>query len=364
MIELNHQTVKYSSDWTLDTIHKVEQQLEQLSWAQKSTITFEGSKIKKMDSAGAWLLFRTQQTLEKVGHAIILQGFSAEHSDLLQMMNKYAADYHQIVAPSSNILEHIGRETVKRFQKAIDFLAFVGESFIVLLRAIFSPRRIRWQALFSNFYSSGIAALPIVGLLAFLMGVVLAYQGGSQLSTYGANIFIVDLVGITLLRELSPLLTAIVVAGRSGSAYAAQIGTMKVTDEIDALRTLGIAPMDLLVLPKLLALIILMPLLCAFSDIMGILGGMLIANLAFDVSIIDFLDRFPQAVSLSNYLIGIGKAPVFAAVIALVGCYQGFQVQGGADSVGKQVTISVVQGIFLVIIVDAVFSVLFNWLGI
>ena len=207
-------------------------------------------------------------------------------------------------------------------------------------------------------------ALPIVGLLAFLTGVVLAYQSGTQLSMYGANIFIVDLVGITLLRELAPLLTAIIVAGRSGSAYTAQIGTMRVTEEIDALRTLGIAPMELLVLPKLLALIILMPLLSAFADIMGVLGGMLVAKLAFGVSVADFLERFPEAVSLTNYLIGIGKAPVFAAVIALVGCYQGFQVQGGADSVGKQVTVSVVQAIFLVIVVDALFSVLFNALGI
>ncbi|OAD19402.1 ABC transporter, permease protein [Candidatus Thiomargarita nelsonii] len=201
-------------------------------------------------------------------------------------------------------------------------------------------------------------------MLAFLTGVVLAYQGGSQLSQYGANIFIVDLVGITLLRELAPLLTAIIVAGRSGAAYTAQIGTMRVTDEIDALRTLGIAPMELLVLPKLLALIILMPLLSAFADIVGILGGMLIANFSFGVSVTDFLDRLPEAVSLTNYLVGIGKAPVFAAIIALVGCYQGFQVSGGADSVGKQVTVSVVHAIFLVIVVDALFSILFNWLGI
>ncbi len=355
--------VNCRGEWTLDTIHKLERRLDKFSWPM--TFTFDGSAIKAMDSAGAWLLFRTQQTLENAGHSIILQGFSAEHSDLLQMMANYAAKRESIsLLPSPKFLERIGRYSHQRFNYFIDFLAFMGEAFVVLLRAIRSPTRIRWQALFANLYSAGFMALPIVGLLAFLTGVVLAYQGGTQLSEYGANIFIVDLVGITLLRELAPLLTAIIVAGRSGSAYTAQIGTMRVTDEIDALRTLGIAPMELLVLPKVLALVILMPLLCAFADIVGILGGMLIANLSFGVSVTDFLDRFPKAVSLTNYLIGIGKAPVFAAVIALVGCYQGFQVKGGADSVGKQVTVSVVQAIFLVIVVDALFSVIFNWLEI
>jgi len=360
-LELSADTVRCGGNWTLDGISTLERQLDKFSWPQ--AIIFDGSAIQEMDSAGAWLLFRTQQALEKAGHSVILQGF--RHTDLLHLVKKYAAEVQSTTPPSShNVLEKIGLNTCQAFNKLIDFLAFVGESFVVLLRALLSPSRIRWQALFANLYSAGFTALPIIGLLAFLTGVVLAYQGGSQLSQYGANIFIVDLVGITLLRELAPLLTAIIVAGRSGAAYTAQIGTMRVTDEIDALRTLGIAPMELLVLPKLLALIILMPLLSAFADIVGILGGMLIANFSFGVSVTDFLDRLPEAVSLTNYLVGIGKAPVFAAIIALVGCYQGFQVSGGADSVGKQVTVSVVHAIFLVIVVDALFSILFNWLGI
>jgi phospholipid/cholesterol/gamma-HCH transport system permease protein len=362
-LELTGDTVRCGGNWTLDGISKLERQLDKFSCSK--AVSFDGSAIETMDSAGAWLLFRTQQALEKAGHSVILQGFRAEHSDLLHIVTNYAADIQSTMPPpSDNFLEKIGRNTYQGFNQIIDFLAFVGESFVVLLRALLSPSRIRWQALFANLYSAGFTALPIIGLLAFLTGVVLAYQGGSQLSQYGANIFIVDLVGITLLRELAPLLTAIIVAGRSGSAYTAQIGTMRVTDEIDALRTLGIAPMELLVLPKLLALIILMPLLSAFADIVGILGGMLIAHFSFGVSVTDFLARFPEAVSLTNYLVGIGKAPVFAAIIALVGCYQGFQVSGGADSVGKQVTVSVVHAIFLVIVVDALFSILFNWLGI
>ncbi len=352
-------------NWTIDGISQLEQQLKKISWQQTATIIFDGSSIEKMDTAGAWLLFRTQQTLKLAGHTIICQEFNPKHSDLLEMMSNHATNYEPttIVAPY-NILERIGRITYTKYNELINFLAFIGETFIVFIQAIFFPTRIRWHAIFANLYSAGLTALPIIGLLAFLIGIVLAYQGGSQLDKYGANILIVDLVGITLLRELAPLITAIIVAGRTGSAYTAQIGTMRITNEIDALRTIGISPMELLVLPKLLALLILMPLLSAYADIMGILGGMLISKLSFGVSMTDFIDRLPKAVSLTNYLIGIAKAPFFAAAIALIACYQGFKVQGGAESVGKQVTTSVVQAIFLVIVIDAVFAILFNLLGI
>ncbi|HPE73607.1 MAG TPA: ABC transporter permease, partial [Candidatus Competibacter sp.] len=225
------------------------------------------------------------------------------------------------------------------------------------------PRRFRWRALFGNVETAGIHALPIVALLAFMMGVVIAYQGGRQLEFYGANIFIVELVSLTMLRELAPLITAIIVAGRTGSSYTAQIGTMQVTEEVDALRTIGIPPMNLLVLPKLLALVVALPLLTLFADALSVFGGMVMAQIMLDVSYGDFLDRFPQVVTLTSFLIGIGKAPVFAAIIALVGCYQGFQVRGGADSVGRQTTVSVVQSIFLVIATDAVFSVMLGSVG-
>jgi phospholipid/cholesterol/gamma-HCH transport system permease protein len=165
-----------------------------------------------------------------------------------------------------------------------------------------------------------------------------------------------------MLRELSPLLTAIIVAGRSGSAYAAQIGTMKISEEIDALRTIGIGPQELLVQPKIIALVIALPLLTVYADVAGILGGMIMANSMLDISYSVFLDRLEDALHLSSFLTGIIKAPVFAMIIALVGCYQGFQVGGSADSVGRQTTVSVVQSIFLVIVADALFSIIFNWL--
>jgi phospholipid/cholesterol/gamma-HCH transport system permease protein len=198
-------------------------------------------------------------------------------------------------------------------------------------------------------------------LLTFLVGVVIAYQGAEQLRKFGTNIFIVDLVGISLLREIAPLIVAILIAGRSGSAYAAQIGTMKVTEELDAVRTLGLSPINLLVLPRALALVIALPLLTVYADILGTFGGLLIASSQLKVSFTEFLSRFEEAVALRHFLIGLGKAPFFAVIIALVGCYQGFQIRGGVDDVGRHTTISVVQSIFLVIIFDAICSILLNW---
>jgi phospholipid/cholesterol/gamma-HCH transport system permease protein len=211
-----------------------------------------------------------------------------------------------------------------------------------------------------NIRSAGLNALPIVGLLAFLLGVVVAYQGAGQLRTFGANIFVVDLVGLSMLREFAPLITAIIVAGRSGSAYAAQIGTMVVTEEMDGMRTIGIEPQELLVLPKLLALVIALPLLTVFADALGLAGGMLMAQVKLGVGYSEFIERLSKAVAVNDYLVGVLKAPVFAAIIVVVGCFQGFRTEGGADGVGRQTTRSVVWSIFLVIVVDAAFSVVLS----
>jgi phospholipid/cholesterol/gamma-HCH transport system permease protein len=226
------------------------------------------------------------------------------------------------------------------------------------------PGRIRWKEVADNLVEAGHRALGIVGLLSFLLGIVIAYQGGMQLRQYGASLFVADLVGLSMVRELAPIITAIIVAGRTGSAYTAQIGTMKVTEEVDALRSMGIPPMELLVLPKLLALIIALPLLTVFADIMGILGGMVMSSVQLDIAFSTFIQRIGTAVSLESFLVGVGKAPVFAAIIATIGCYQGFQVVGSAESVGRRTTISVVQAILAVIVVDAAFSVAFSHLGI
>ena len=261
-----------------------------------------------------------------------------------------------------SITERVGKATVVAFQQLLEILSFVGELAVALAKSVLQPHRIRWKPILFNIRSAGFDALPIVGLLSFLLGIVVAYQGAGQLRQYGANIFVADLVGLSMLREFAPLMTAIIVAGRSGSAYAAQIGTMMVTEEIDAMRTLGISPQELLVLPKVIALIIALPLLTFFADVLGVFGGMLMAQQQLDVGFAEFLGRFVKAVSPTAFMIGIGKAPVFAVIIAMVGCFQGFRTKGGADSVGRQTTRSVVQAIFLVIVADALFSVAFSML--
>lgn len=260
-------------------------------------------------------------------------------------------------------LERLGRRVGSHARHAIEFLAFIGEAATALARLALRPGRFRWRALFGNIETAGVHALPIIALLSFMMGVVIAYQGGQQLKFYGANLFIVELVSLTMLRELAPLITAIIVAGRTGSSYTAQIGTMQITEEVDALRTIGIRPMDLLVLPKLLALTVVLPLLTVFADALSVFGGMVMAQVMLDVNFGDFLDRFPRVVTPTSFLLGVGKTPVFAAIIATVGCYQGFQVRGGADSVGRHTTVSVVQSIFLVIAADALFSIILGGVG-
>jgi phospholipid/cholesterol/gamma-HCH transport system permease protein len=263
-------------------------------------------------------------------------------------------------ARAPGVLEAAGRNTSAALQEATALLAFLGESALAFAGCIAHPSRLRWRPILFNIRSAGVDALPIVGLLALMLGIVVAYQGADQLRQYGANIFVADLVGLSMLREFAPLITAIIIAGRSGSAYAAQIGTMEVTEEIDAMRTLGIAPIEMLVLPKLFALVIALPLLTAAADVLGVLGGMVMASAQLDVGYSEFIERFLKAVSTTTYLVGIGKAPVFAAIIAVVGCFQGFRTRGGADSVGRQTTRAVVQSIVLVIVADGLFSIAFS----
>ena len=254
-------------------------------------------------------------------------------------------------------LERIGRGAEASLGEFVALLSFVGETALALVRSIAQPARLRWRPILYNIRSAGFDALPIVGILAFLIGIVVSYQGANTLRQYGANIFIVDLIGLSMLREFAPLITAIIIAGRSGSAYAAQIGTMSVTEEIDAMRTVGIAPLEMLVLPKIIALAVVLPLLTVYADVVGVFGGMIMSRSQLGVGFEDFMERFVKAVSITDYMIGIGKAPVFAAIIATVGCYQGFRTKGGPDSVGRQTTRSVVQAIFLVIVADSMFSI-------
>jgi len=353
--------VRCSGTWTVDQLDGVERRLPGLAWPAGDPLVLDCSAVAALDTAGTWLLHVTARALEGRGRAVALR-LRPEHQALLELVSAPDLATPAHAAPAG-LLPRVGRWTLEAHDHSLALLRFVGESALATARSLARPSRLRWRAMLQAIQAAGFDALPIVGLLSGLMGLVIAYQGAAQLARYGANIFVADLVGLAMLRELGPLLTAIVVAGRSGSAWAAQIGTMKVTEEIDALRTVGIAPLELLVLPKVLALSIALPLLTVFADALGVAGGMLMGRVELGVSSEDFLDRFAQAVQLKDFLVGVGKAPVFAAVIALVGCHQGFQASGDAESVGRRTTAAVVQSIFAIIVVDALFSVIFSWLG-
>ena len=349
-------------NWSVHTIAALERQLAQAGWPASGDTVVDGSGLTVLDTSGAWLLHRTVARRRASGGEVRLQGFRAEFAALLQLLAARGLPLEAAVVPMPPWLPRVGRRAFAAAAGLRGALAFVGETALALFAALRHPRRLRWRPVLHNVQNAGVDALPITGLLSFLMGLVIAYQGADQLQRFGANIFVVDLVALAMLRELSPLLTAIIIAGRSGSAYTAQIGTMKVTEEIDALRTIGVGAQDLLVLPKVVALLIVLPLLTVYTDVTGVLGGMVMAKLKLGVGFGAFLDRLDEAVQISSYWTGLAKAPVFALIIALVGCYRGFQVGGSADSVGAQTTASVVQAIFLVIVTDALFSILFLWL--
>lgn len=373
---------RLSGMWTAFGVGAIEQELESINGPANAadartgtgngtgigTEQIDGTAIKALDTAGALQLQKFLQRARLSAKSnLAVNGLKPEFVRLMDAVEKQAdAEPAKKAAPppTPGLLHKLGQSAADMGTQAAALLAFIGEIAMAFGACFAHPKRIRWRPILFNIRTAGFDALPIVGLLAFLLGIVVAYQGADQLRRYGANIFVADLVGVSMLREFAPLITAIIIAGRSGSAYAAQIGTMAVTDEIDAMRTLGLRPLDVLVLPKLIALVIALPLLTVFADVLGVMGGMLMAKVQLGVGFEEFLDRFVKAVSPTTYWVGLAKAPVFAAVIAVVGCFQGFQTQaaggGGADSVGRQTTRSVVQAIFLVIVADALFSVAFS----
>ncbi len=328
--------------------------------AAGAALVLDGSGLSGFDSAGAWWL---RQWLGAQAGQVELRGWAPAWQTLMQLAA--TADLKPVLtAPRPGPLGRLGLASLQGLRQALALLAFVGEVAQAGAGVLAHPRRLRWRSVLHHVQIGGFDALAIVGLMSFLLGVVVAYQGAGQLRTFGANIFVVELVGYSMLREFAPLMTAIIIAGRSGSSYAAQIGTMVVTEEVDAMRTLGMAPLEQLVLPRLLALAIALPLLTVWADITGVFGGMVMARTQLDIGFHEFIDRFGQQLQGASLLVGLGKSLVFAAVISVIGCHQGFCTRGSADSVGRQTTLAVVQSIFLVIVVDAAFSVLFNWLDI
>lgn len=344
-----------SGSWTVRGLEPLARRIAEDAGAPGGVV-LEGSTLEAIDTAGAWML---QRWLRQQGAVAELRHWPPRLERLMTLVAAHP-EAPPLQPPRRSLLARAGERSVAAWQQALALLAFIGESALCALRLLAHPARIRWRTVLRNIQIGGFEALPIIGLTSFLLGVVVAYQGADQLRHYGANIFVVDLVGYAMLREFAPLITAIIIAGRSGSAYAAQIGTMLVTEEIDAMRTLGIEPIELLVLPKVAALALALPLLTVFADVTGVFGGMIMARVQLDIGFHEFLDRFGRELHGPSLLIGVGKAWVFALIVAMIGCFQGFRTQGSADSVGRQTTLSVVQAIFLVIVADAMFSVVFS----
>ena len=329
--------------------------------SQPDPLTIDLSEVERIDTVGAWLIHRT---VRDRGAKIV--GASAGTQSLLEQVAE--ADHPARVRPEQRrgllrTLEEIGIWMAEVGRTLVGLLGFFGATLVSFGNLVTHPRRFRWNAIVQRFDMVGVRALGIIGLMSFLIGVVVGQQGAVQLEQFGAEVYTINLIGRITVRELGPLMTAIMVAGRSGSAFAAQIGTMKITEEIDAMRTIGVSPVEALVIPRMLASIIMMPLLSFFAMMMSLIGGGIFVWLFLGIPPLTFVQRIQEVVPITDLWIGLIKAPVFGFIIALTGCFQGMLVEGNSEEVGLRTTTAVVQAIFMVIVLDAMFAVFFSSIG-
>ena len=317
----------------------------------------DASAVKRLDTAGAL------EILQLAGAAAETEVRTDDqhHAALFKVVqsNMKAAPPARRENWLLHLFDEVGHDLVDLLRQIVHLCAFSGEILVIFVEACVQPRRFRIGVVVRQMLEVWIKALVIVGVLCFLIGVVIAYQGVQQLRQFGAETFTVEAVGVGMFRELGVLLTAIIVAGRSGSAFTAQIGTMQVNQEIDAMRTIGLNPIEWLVLPRILALVFSMPLLAFWGDMTGLLGGAVACTIYLDFTFVQFFDRLRDTVGIWNFYTGMIKSPVFGFVISAIGCFEGLQVSGSAESVGQLTTRSVVESIFVVIVLDAVFSIIF-----
>jgi phospholipid/cholesterol/gamma-HCH transport system permease protein len=333
--------VRLDGAWTTRSIAGEDAALAALQTNGAGRAEIDLGGVAELDTTGAWLVYRTVRSLRQRGLEVDFAGGEKTQLGLINTVASHdtrCPDAPPAANPLVAIVERVGRGTAEFFGEGRDLVNFMEQT--------------------------GLNALPIVGLISFLIGVVLAYQGADQLARFGAQIFTVNLVGYGVLREMGILLTAIIVAGRSGSAFTAQIGTMKVNEEIDAMRTLGLDPMEVLVMPRVMALVLVLPLLTFYADMMGLFGGAVMATVELDITFFQFARQLHSGVTAWSFWVGLLKAPIFAFIIAMVGCYEGLKVSRSAESVGRQTTKAVVEAIFLVIVLDAVASIIFSEIGI
>lgn len=354
----NAKTLRFSGSMTLAQLGQLPQQLDEL---EASPDRIDLAPVERMDTVGAWLIHRIARD-----HDIPVEGASQDQAHLLEQVA--AADQPLKIRPDNTasfqrILDRMGESVIRSAVTLVGLIGFFGTVLVTMASLVRHPKRIRWNAVVRQFEVVGVDALGIIGLMSFLIGIVIAQQGAIQLRQFGAEVFTINLVGRLTLRELGVLMTAIMVAGRSGSAFAAQLGSMKLAEEVDAMRTIGVAPMEALVIPRVLAAVWMMPLLAFYAAMVSLLGGGLFCWFSLGIPPVTFIARIHEVVPLTDLMQGLLKAPVFGMIIAIAGCFQGMQVEGNAEAVGLRTTAAVVQSIFLVIVLDAFFAVFFASIG-
>lgn len=331
--------------------------------AAHKRLVLDFAEVKEYDSYLVIWLATAKRFCKEQGITLDVQNIHEQMQGFITLLEKPVLEKH-VEPPAETSLhryvESVGEATLQVWADARFFIEFFGEFFINLTYLVRAPRSIRWSDFPAQVTKAGVSALPIVALVGFLMGVIVGYQGAMQLAQFGAEVYLADMVAISMARELAPLMTAIIVAGRSGASFAAEIGTMQVAEELDALTTMGFNPMRFLVMPRVVAVVCVMPLLVLFSDIAGMFGGLLIGVGTLKLSVSGYLNETKVALTFAHLASGLIKSVVLGAVIALIGCMRGFQVRGGAESVGHYTTSAVVSGIFLIILLDAVFTIIFQ----
>jgi phospholipid/cholesterol/gamma-HCH transport system permease protein len=351
-------TLRFTGGWTLAQLGDVPNRLERLD---TSPDTVDLSGVDRMDTVGAWIVHRLKRD-----HDVKVEGASEKAEELIEKVG--AVDKPFQIKPDdgpsfARVLDHVGGATVVAGRTLIGLVDFFGATLLAFWNVILAPKRFRTNATIRQFEVVGVDALAIIGLMSFLIGIVIAQQGAIQLRQFGAEVYTINLVGRLTFRELGVLMTAIMVAGRSGSAFAAQIGSMKLAEEVDAMRTIGLAPMEALVLPRVIAAVLMMPCLAFYAAMMALIGGGLFSWLSLNLPPVTFVARIREVVPMTDVYQGLIKAPVFGLIIAMAGCFQGMQVEGNAEAVGLRTTSAVVQSIFLVIVLDAFFAVFFASIG-
>jgi phospholipid/cholesterol/gamma-HCH transport system permease protein len=349
--------------WTVFSIRDVSFRKGVKKPLRGSAKAVDATAVGRLDTAGAIEIL----DLAGGGPDTEIRTNDRNHAELFRVVQ---SNWAKEPAPATHVnwilhwLDEVGHSLTHFYGQIVAMCAFFGEIIVVFIEACLHPRRFRVNAVVRQMYEVWVKALGIVGVLCFLIGVVIAYQGVQQLRQFGAETFTVEAVGIGMFRELGVLLTAIIVAGRSGSAFTAQIGTMQVNQEVDAMRTIGLNPIEWLVLPRILALVISMPILTFWGDMAGLLGGAVACTVYLDFTFVQFFDRLRDTVGVWHFYTGMIKSPVFGFMIAAIGCFEGLQVSGSAESVGQLTTRSVVEAIFCVIVLDAVFSIVFLLAGV